>query len=100
MLNIKHRGSPPDGAQWSMGGKHMVRISEGDARKLSPTFLPRMGYETDVRVVRMAEHPNFYRRLTLMNMSGHYYVACTTRIFADWPELFGVTITPNLEELT
>jgi hypothetical protein len=98
MLHIKHRGSPPDGAHWSMGTGNMVRISEGDARTLSPTLLPRMGYETDVRVVRPVEHPHFPRRLTLMNMSGDYYVACTTHTFAAWPELFGVTITDFEEQ--
>lgn len=93
MLYIKHRGAPPDGAHWSMGADHMVRISEGDARMLSPTLLPRMGYETDVRVVKPWAYPQFPRRLTLMNMSGNYYVACTTHTFAAWPELFDVTIT-------
>lgn len=93
MLAIKSIGAPLSGSTWSMGAEYMQRIDKSDAvRLLDPYPLPRMGYETDARV---KVRPGFFAGrdvLTVQNISGHFYAACTSARISEWPGLFGVTI--------
>lgn len=91
MIKVKSIGAPTPGAHWSMGADYMQRIAPKDARALCGMYpLPKMGYET---VCALAKGPHgFFNRLLVQNISGAYFLACTSEPTANWPEVFRVEI--------
>lgn len=91
MKQVRSIGAPPSGVHWSMGSRYMQRISKPDAASLlAPHPLPRMGYETDAATA--GDEWSGRHRLTVQNISGHFYLACPSAQWDAWPALFGVTV--------
>jgi hypothetical protein len=94
-VKVQQIGVPPLGAHWSYGADYMRRITEPAARKLcEPHPLPRMGYETDVKVVKDMSWPSFTHHLEVQNISGHFYLASCSVPVLDWPKVFDVELSP------
>lgn len=87
MTKVKQTALPPTGAHWSYGADYMRRISKASAKVLCGLYpAPRMGYETVVAV-----SPDGFR-LRVQNISGAYYLACSSAPVDQWPELFQVEV--------
>lgn len=87
MTKVKQTALPPTGAHWSYGADYMRGISKASAKVLcgrNPT--PAVGYET---VVAIAPDGS---RLYVKNMSGAFYLACSSARVDRWPELFQVAV--------
>lgn len=75
------------------GRDYMVRISAKTARQLAGMYpVPHMGYEIVVGIApcQFGLSPH---RLTLQNLSGDFYLACSSRKVEEWPEVFRVQVT-------
>ncbi|MBB5409257.1 hypothetical protein HDG34_003198 [Paraburkholderia sp. HC6.4b] len=97
MIEIRQTGLPESGNHWSYGRDYMRRISAGSARKLCGLYpMPRMGYETIVAVANDGYGGKYH--LCVQNISGIWFLACTSVPVADWPEIFQVKIVEPARE--
>lgn len=79
-----------------MGIDFEHRISEATAKALcDPYPLPRMGYETDIKVVPCPDWPLCRDYLVVQNISGIYVLVCVSVRKSSWPERFGIELLPN-----
>lgn len=93
MIKIKQTGCSEDAGFQSMGDDHMRKISANTARQLCGMYpLPYMGYETVVAFARDRAFPSFAHRLHVQNVSGVYFVACSSCTVDQWPGVFKVQI--------
>lgn len=93
LIKIKQTGGAAHAGFQSMGDDHMRRIGAKTARQLCGMYpLPEMGYETLVAFTRDAGFPSFAHRLGVQNISGCYFVACSSYAVDQWPEVFKVQI--------
>lgn len=93
MIKIKQTGGAEHAGFASMGDDHMRRISTATARQLCGMYpLPSMGYETVVAFARDVSFPSFVHRLHVQNVSGVYFVACSSCTVDQWPDVFKVQI--------
>ena len=77
------------GCHWYWGEDYMVRISEAGAKKLCD--LPKMGYGAVLQHKRCSL--GFRLELVVQNISGSFWLACSSTPTARWPEVFGVEIS-------
>jgi hypothetical protein len=92
MLKVKSIGKPTPGAHWSYGVDHMTEISKANAAKLCGMHpLPKMGYEM-VCAFKKHEFGGF-DRLMVQNISGMYFLACTSVQSWQWAETFGIEVS-------
>lgn len=93
MIKIKQTGGAEHAGFASMGDDHMRRISTATARQLCGMYpLTSMGYETVVAFARDVSFPSFAHRLHVQNVSGVYFVACSSCTVDQWPDVFKVQI--------
>lgn len=93
MIKIKQTGGAEHAGFASMGNDHMRRISTATARQLCGMYpAPDMGYETVVAFTRDIHFPAFAHRLHVQNISGSYFIACSSYMVEQWPDVFKVQI--------
>lgn len=91
MIKVKSLGAPTPGAHWSYGPRFMQRIAPKDARGLCGMYpTPAMGCETVCAFTKNVV--GGFDRLTVQNISGAYFLACTSISVDQWPEVFRVEI--------
>lgn len=93
MIKIKQTGGADHAGSQSMGDEHMRRISAKTAHQLCGMYpLPDMGYKTVVAFTRDSNFPSFAHRLHVQNISGSYFVACSSCTVDQWADMFKVQI--------
>ena len=76
------------GCHWYWGEDYMIRISKAEAKKLCD--LPKMGYETVLQHKRCSR--GFRLTLVVQNISGGFWLACSSTPTTMWLEVFGVQL--------
>ena len=93
MIKIKQTGGADRAGFQSMGDDYMRRISAQTARQLCCMYpLPDAGDETVIAFARDINFPSFAHRLHVQNISGSYFVACSSCTVDQWADVFKVQI--------
>lgn len=81
------------------GLEYEHKISKACAQTLRGDLdLPKMGYETQVAIFTTpSSEPAFAvsERLYIQNISGSFYLACTSSPKISWPRLFKILLSDN-----
>jgi len=93
MIKVKQTGNASDAGFQSMGEENMRRISEKTARALCGMYpMPDMGREVCVAFASDKEWPTFKHRLSVQNISGLFFLACSSVSVDAWPDVFKVEV--------